>query len=197
MGRHTKTTGYAHHHTKYTKHHTYEKSNKNFESIVIGYGWVGFSFWFPSRALYIHFYLHTYMTKKLEKRLCISDFENAIGEIKSAQYHAKGYEYHFSIQIVTEAVVIVIICRQNFASTNSVMLWLFYVIMKTNKFRVMCVWWLHVMKWGFFYSSLRIAHAFSLSKFTKMSNQMKFYTNQTRVNYRLLHGDSIFFMKFE
>lgn len=152
MGRHTKTTGYTHHHTKYTKHHTYERETTISSQLLLVMA--GSVFHFDShRARFIYIFIYTHTRQKNWKNayvFWIKIQKNAIDKIKSAQYHAKGYEYHFPIQIVAEAVVIVIICRQNFASTNSVMLWRFYVIMETNKFRVMCVWWLHVMKWGVF-----------------------------------------------
>lgn len=152
MGRHTKTTGYTHHHTKYTKHHTYERETTISSQLLLVMA--GSVFHFDShRALYTFLFTHIH-DKKIGKMLMYfgsKSKKTQLMKIKSAQYHAKGYEYHFPIQIVAEAVVIVIICRQNFASTNSVMLWRFYVIMETNKFRVMCVWWLHVMKWGFLF----------------------------------------------
>lgn len=76
------------------------------------------------RALYTFLFTHIH-DKKIGKMLMYfgsKSKKTQLVKIKSAQYHAKGYEYHFPIQIVAEAVVIVIICRQNFASTNSVML---------------------------------------------------------------------------
>lgn len=94
-----------------------------------------------ARALYTFLFTHIH-DKKIGKMLMYfgsKSKKTQLVKIKSAQYHAKGYEYHFPIQIVAEAVVIVIICRQNFASTKSVMLCRFYAIMETNKFRVMCV----------------------------------------------------------
>lgn len=108
------------------------KRNNNFESIVIGYGWVGFSLWFTSRAPYVKH------TRKNGKRLYILGLPNALRQIKSARSRCCGiWIPFFANRIVADAVVIVIIrccfwCRrhcQRRHQNSCVMLWRIYVIM--------------------------------------------------------------------
>lgn len=199
MGRHTKTTDYAHHHTKYTKHHTYERETTISSQLLLVMA--GSVFHFDShRARFIYFFIYTHTRQKNWKNayvFWIKIQKNAIGENKKRSISCKGiwiplsysncgrsccYRYHLPSKLRQHQLcdALSLLCNNgNEQVSGNVCL------------MITCY------EMGGFYSSLRITHAFSLSKFTKTSNQTKFYTNQTKANYRLLHGDSIFFMKFE
>lgn len=87
----------THHHTKYTKHHTERETTISSQLLLVMAGSV-FHFDSHRAALYIHFYLHTYMTQKNWKNAYVFwILKTKLVKIKSAQYHAKGYEYHFPI----------------------------------------------------------------------------------------------------
>lgn len=176
MGRHTKTTGYTHHHTKYTKHHTERETTISSQLLLVMAGSV-FHFDSHRAALYIHFYLHTYMTKKLEKRLYILDFENEIGKNKKRSISCIGiwiplsysncgrsccYRYHLPSKLLQyQCDALTLLCNNgNEQVSGNVCL------------MITCY------EMGGFYSSLRITHAF------RYPNLLKHQTQRNSTQYK-------------